>query len=105
MPEIDMLVAWLASVALHTWCGWVGVTLIFSAFLVNTHGILTYEDVGYHVMNIAGALLYGSDLYMRLAWSGVSLEAVWIAIAVSGLLRIHRVRRSAAALTESTMSL
>ncbi len=84
---------------LHTAVGWVGIGLIFLAYLLNSHNRLTYDDVRYHAMNITGAMLYGYDLFVRHTWEGVTLEFIWISIAISGLVKIWRKRRNLASAT------
>lgn len=76
---------------LHRIAGWAGVSLIVLAYFLNSHKLLD-RGRSYQYINIAGAVLYGIDLFVRETWEGVSLEVVWIAIGVSALIQLRRGR-------------
>lgn len=83
MSLFDLLVEAIRHMTLMAAIGWVGVTLIFSAFLLNSHHILESGDWRYLAMNVVGSALFGADLYVKASWSGVTLQTVWILIAIS----------------------
>jgi len=77
----------VVTMTLTAWLGWVGVTLIFSAFMLNSHHVLKSSSRLYLAMNIAGSALFGYDLFTKESWSGVTLQTVWILIAISAAMR------------------
>ena len=77
----------VVTMTLIAWLGWVGVTLIFSAFMLNSHHVLASSSGLYLAMNITGSALFGYDLFTKESWSGVTLQTVWILIAISAATR------------------
>jgi hypothetical protein len=68
--------------------GWTGTLLIVGAFFLNSVGVITPQDLIYPLMNIFGSLLFGIELWHRRSSSGITLQAVWIAVAGFNLWRI-----------------
>lgn len=83
----------LLSLEFHRIVGCIGVSLILLAYYLNSHKRLDRGRT-YQYMNIAGAVLYGIDLFVRETWEGVSLEIVWISIGLSALHKRRKERRS-----------
>lgn len=68
--------------------GWTGTALIVSAYFLNSQGLITPADWQYPVMNIVGSLLFGTELFFKRSFSGVTLQAVWILVAALNLVRL-----------------
>ena len=65
--------------------GWIGMALIVSAFFLVSHGKIDPKGRRYQLMNIAGSLGIGIDVYFDRSWPALTLQAVWILVAFSAL--------------------
>lgn len=70
--------------------GIIGVILILLGYYLITKGSLTGDDLGYHLMNLCGAVL----LLISLMWTwnlpSVIIELCWMSISIWGIFRILR---------------
>jgi len=68
------------------WIGFIGVTLLLVAFLLNLIGILKKENISYLLMNIlgAGSACFASILLKYLPF--VILEGCWMLVSLFSLL-------------------
>ena len=64
---------------------YLGMTLILSAFLLETRDFLNSKSPTYLWMMAGGAALLAIRAYLIDAWAFFSLEAVWFLAAVMGL--------------------
>jgi hypothetical protein len=67
-----------------------GAALVLLGFGALHTGRLSQHDVAYHVVNLIGAVCLASSSLMTQTWGFVILNAVWAAVAASGLLRPQR---------------
>ncbi len=67
--------------------GWLGVSLVISAYLLNTLGILGSQALLYLVMNGAGAIGIMVHSYHRRDYQPLVLNMIWLLIAVLGIIR------------------
>lgn len=67
--------------------GWVGTALIVGAYFLNSRKLLPSENALYQVMNLVGALFVGAKMLRSQEWSTLTLQLVWIVIALSSLVR------------------
>lgn len=72
--------------------GVVGSLMICSAYWAVTRGRLDAEAVPYNIVNLGGATLLLISLYFRPNPGAILIEVLWVAIALTALLRISRRR-------------
>lgn len=70
--------------------GWIGMALIVSAFFLVAHGKIDPKSRHYQVMNIAGSIGIGIDVYTDQSWPALTLQIVWILIAFSAILSVKK---------------
>lgn len=70
--------------------GWVGMLLIVSAFFLVSHGKVSPKSSQYQLMNIAGSLGIGINVFFDRSWPVLALQVVWILVALSALLGSRR---------------
>ena len=76
-----------------TWMDGVGVVgslLICSAYLAVSNRWVDPEGIRYHLINIAGAGLLLASLYFRPNPGAILIEAIWVVIAMLGIVRALR---------------
>lgn len=68
------------------WIGFIGVTLLLVAFLLNLTGILKKENFSYLLMNVlgAGSACFASILLRYLPF--VILEGCWMLVSIASLI-------------------
>ena len=69
------------------WLGVLGSIVIASAYLAVTRGWVAAERPFFNVMNLIGAGLILWSLYYRPNAGAILIEVLWVAIAVTALLR------------------
>ncbi len=84
--------AWLAGFTLADWVGVVGSLTICSAYGLVSWGRIDPERLPYQVANATGAILLLISLYYRPNPGAILIEAIWLLIAGSAILRILRRR-------------
>ncbi len=70
--------------------GWIGTTLIFSAYLLNSLKKVDSTNKYYQLMNLAGAAALGVNVYYQHAWPALALEFVWGGIAIYSLVSARK---------------
>jgi hypothetical protein len=68
------------------WIGFIGVTILLLAFLLNLTGKIKQNDLSYIVMNIIGAGLAGFASYLISYVPFIILEGVWTLVSIYGLI-------------------
>lgn len=66
--------------------GWTGAALVVIAYFLLTYKKLDRESKIYHGMNLAGSVLVGANAVFNQAYPSATINAVWAAIAVYGLI-------------------
>lgn len=66
--------------------GWTGTLLIVGAFFLVSRGKVDPKGRTYLLMNLAGSLGVGIDVYTDRSWPALTLQVVWILIALTGIL-------------------
>jgi len=67
--------------------GFFGMALIVGAYFINSYGLVASSSILYLSMNLVGSACVGIDVYMKRAWSAVTLQIVWIVITICALIR------------------
>lgn len=70
--------------------GWIGATLIISAYALLSAGKLQGNSRTYHVMNIFGAIGFVVNSGWNGAYPSAALNVLWIGIAAYALLQRRR---------------
>jgi len=65
--------------------GFAGMALIVGAYFLNSYEIVASKSLTYQVMNLAGAIFVGIDVYQKKAWSAFTLQVVWAMIGISAI--------------------
>lgn len=66
--------------------GWIGTASLLGAFFLTTRGYLEASSPAALGLNILGAGGVGIHAWQRRAWPAVTVEVVWLLIAITGLL-------------------
>ncbi len=69
------------------WLGVLGSIVIASAYLAVTRGWVAADQPLFNLLNLAGAGLILWSLYYRPNAGAILIEVLWVAIAVTALLR------------------
>jgi hypothetical protein len=75
---------------INDWIGFVGVTILLLAFLLNLAGKISKDGLPYIVLNIAGAGLACLASYLINYLPFVILEGTWAFVSVIALIRYFR---------------
>lgn len=67
--------------------GWVGTLLIVLAYFLNSAKKIASSSKAYHLMNLAGAVGIGANVYHHGAWPSFALQIGWGAIAIVTLIK------------------
>lgn len=70
--------------------GWIGAVLILLAFWLLTHKAVHSHSYTYLGLNLVAGLLLGYDAWVHATFAGLSLNIVWVAIAIYGLGWAHK---------------
>ena len=73
--------------------GLIGSLVICSAYLAVSLGRINAERLPYQLINISGAVLLLISLYYRPNLGAITIEVLWITIAVIAIARIYLRRR------------
>ena len=68
--------------------GWIGTTLIVTAFFGVSYSFLTAENATYQLMNLIGALALFYTAFKKKTPSIATLQAIWALIAIGALAKI-----------------
>lgn len=74
------------------WIGFIGVTILLLAFVLNLTGKIAQDHLLYIIMNIAGAGLAGLASVMIHYIPFIILEAAWTLVSLFGLVNYFRKR-------------
>lgn len=74
--------------------GWLGASLILSAYLLLSMGRLTGQSALYQVMNVVGAAGFVVNGWWHGAVPSASLNVVWLLIGAVALWRIRQGKRA-----------
>jgi hypothetical protein len=72
--------------ALSDWIGFIGVTILLLAFLLNLIGKMTQNDLIYIILNILGAGLAGFASVLIHYVPFIILEGAWTLVSIYGLI-------------------
>lgn len=67
--------------------GWTGTVSLLAGFFANTQGMLSSESPWYLLANLVGAAGVGVHAYRCGSWPTVTVEVLWSAVALLGLVR------------------
>lgn len=70
--------------------GWIGMVLILGAYFLISRKMVDSQSYTYHLVNLFGAIGLIINTYYQEAWPVVALNTVWVAIAVSTLIKIRQ---------------
>ena len=68
-------------------CGWSGTLLIVAAYYLVSVKRLNVSSTKYQLLNIAGAVGLGINVFYKEAWPALVLEIVWGSIALYALVQ------------------
>lgn len=68
--------------------GWIGMILVFTAYLLNTVNKVDRRSQRYHGINLIGACCIGINAFANTAYPAAALNILWAIIAVLGLLKV-----------------
>lgn len=68
--------------------GFIGAAMIVAAFMWKR----SIPAKPLALINFIGAALLGATMFYKTAWSGVALEVVWMAVAVSDFLKAGKAK-------------
>lgn len=68
--------------------GWYGVVAILIAYAANMFGWMDIHHPAYPFLNITGSLGIMIDAWKQKNWQPVVLNAIWILIALIGMIKI-----------------
>jgi hypothetical protein len=71
-------------------CGWAGMLLILAAYALLSNGKMQARSALYQWMNVAGAAGLIVNSGWNSAWPSVTLNVIWLVIAVFALRRNRR---------------
>ena len=72
--------------------GWIGAILIALAYFLLVHHDLSSRSKPYQWMNLVGAALLGINTFANSAFPSLTINIVWILIAIYGLTKSFRKR-------------
>ena len=75
---------------LSDWIGFIGVTILLVAFLLNLTGKISQSDLSYIIMNILGAGLAGLASFLIHYVPFIILEGTWALVSIAGLVNYFR---------------
>lgn len=70
--------------------GWLGVTVIFTAYLLVTNTLIDPQDLSYQLMNLGGAICIGVESYTKRNFEPVVLNILWAGVAVFAIINFSR---------------
>jgi hypothetical protein len=70
--------------------GWLGFILIISAYLFVTIELVAVSSIGYHLLNLVGALCLVANAKHNRARPLFWLNIVWCGVAIVGLLQLGK---------------
>ena len=70
--------------------GWAGAAALLLAYGLVSTGRLTGRSTGFQLLNLAGAVGLLVNGVWHGAWPSAALNAVWLVIGVTALLRLRR---------------
>ncbi len=73
----------------NDWIGFIGVTILLSAFLLNIFNRISRDGLLYIIMNIAGAGLACLASYLIHYMPFVILEGAWMLVSLWALIRLN----------------
>ena len=68
--------------------GWIGMILVFTAYLLITLNKVDRHSMHYHWINLIGACCIGINAFINTAYPAATLNILWAIIAILGLLKI-----------------
>ena len=78
----------VSELTLIDWLGVLGSLLIAGAYLAVSRGWVDAQRAGFHLLNLAGALLILLSLVYRPNAGAILIEILWVLIAIAALARI-----------------
>lgn len=72
------------------WIGFVGVTMILTAYFLNLKNQLNPQDLAYILLNLIGAILACLASLLMEYWPFVLLEGVWTIVSLHALFQYKR---------------
>ncbi|MCW3102367.1 MAG: hypothetical protein JWO09_807 [Bacteroidetes bacterium] len=75
---------------INDWIGFIGVTILLLAFLLNLRGRLSQNDLPYILMNVIGAGLAGLASVLIHYIPFVILEGAWTLVSLAALVKHFR---------------
>ena len=72
---------------LNDWIGFIGVTILLLAFLLNLTGKISQDSLPYILMNITGAALAGLASLLIHYIPFVILEGTWTLVSIGALIK------------------
>ena len=82
----------LSDLTFVDWVGVLGSLVIAGAYLAVSRGWVAAERPGFHLMNLAGALMILASLWYRPNAGAILIEVLWVGIALFSLMRWVRSR-------------
>lgn len=70
--------------------GWIGAVFIILAFWMLTHKVVHSHSKTYFALNLLAGILLAYDAWMHKTFAGLTINIVWIVIAVYGLGWAHK---------------
>lgn len=80
-----MPTAWIETLTFMSGC--LGTALIVLAYYLNSSQTLSSTDPRYLLLNLAGAVALGINVFHKQAWPAVALEVIWAGIAIMALIK------------------
>ena len=68
--------------------GWYGIVAVVGAYALSTFEVLESGDLGHSLLNLTGASGIGLVCLRKRAWQGFWVEAIWVVIAITALIRL-----------------
>lgn len=75
--------------------GWLGMALLLTAFALASSKRISDTRSFYHLLNLLGAAAVFVNALTQRVWAVAAVEAVWVCIAVTGLVKIQARRAHA----------
>ena len=66
--------------------GWIGTTLVVSAYFLNTYNYILVTDIIYPIMNVTASACILVSVWSKKAYAVSGLQIVWGVIALGSLL-------------------
>ena len=88
------MAALLSDMTFVDWLGVLGSFVIAGAYLAVTRGWVSAEKPAFNLLNLAGAGMILSSLYYRPNAGAILIEVLWVAIALTALVRYVISRRN-----------